>query len=310
MSVYTNLTKRNLKEILKRYHIGNVRTFSGISDGITNSNFYLNTTQGEYVLTIFEDINENKAKRYLELMSFFSNNNLCSPMIQRTSSDNFISIYKGKPLAIMQKLEGETVKKSNIKLCKSLGCTIAQFHKTSLDYNKSIKNSRDIKWIDKSIKRVKSHLSTNQVELLIEAKAIYKRFFNYKLPTGIIHSDLFKDNVLHKNNKVLGIIDYYYSFTGPFIYELAVIINDWCVKPDGTIDSIKYHNLIEGYNSIKSLTTKENKYIKEALIAAALRFYLSRLLDMIFPKVGEITHIKDPLIFEKILLHRFSSLKQ
>ena len=124
------------------------------------------------------------------------------------------------------------------------------------------------------------------------------------MPYGVIHSDLFRDNVLASKNKVTGIIDYYYSFNGPLIYELAVIANDWCINKDGTIHQGKFANLISSYNSIREINKKEMKYMNNAMVAAALRFYLSRLTDMIFPKVGEITHIKDPNIFENILLKR------
>ena len=110
--------------------------------------------------------------------------------------------------------------------------------------------------------------------------------------------------MLASKNKVTGIIDYYYSFNGPLIYELAVIANDWCINKDGTIHQRKFTNLISSYNSIREIDKKEMKYMNNAMVAAALRFYLSRLTDMIFPKVGEITHIKDPNIFENILLKR------
>ena len=101
-----------------------------------------------------------------------------------------------------------------------------------------------------------------------------------------------------------GIIDYYYSFTGPLIYELAVIINDWCVNKDGTVNEIKRRALLDSYNLTREMTVYENKQLNNAMIAASLRFYLSRLVDMIFPKVGAITHIKDPSIFENILINR------
>ncbi len=306
MSVYTNLTTEDLNKILKRYDIGNSRSFVGISDGITNTNFYLTTSKGEYIITIFEDIGKTKVKKYLELMSFFSNCGLCSPEIQRTNNSEYLSFYKNKPLAIMQKLQGKTVKSSNNKLCDSLGNIVSKFHNESINYKKKISNSRDIKWVDKSINKISNHITNEQRKMLNKARNIFKRFFDYKLPSGVIHSDLFMDNVLASNTRVLGIIDYYYSFNGPFIYELAVIINDWCTKKDGSIDYDKYSKFMYSYNSTRPLSEKEIKYLNNALVSAALRFYLSRLVDMIFPKVGEITHIKDPSIFEKILSNRLN----
>ena len=133
---------------------------------------------------------------------------------------------------------------------------------------------------------------------------MFEKLFNSNLPSGVIHSDLFRDNVLARKNNVTGIIDYYYSFTGPLIYELAVVINDWCVNKDGSVNDIKRRALLGGYNLVREITVYENKQLNNAMIAASLRFYLSRLVDMIFPKVGAITHIKDPSIFENILINR------
>ena len=123
---------------------------------------------------------------------------------------------------------------------------------------------------------------------------------------GIIHSDLFRDNVLADKNNITGIIDYYYSFTGPLIYEIAVTVNDWCVNKDGTINKRKFEALIQSYNSVRKISKSEMRQVNNAMIAAGLRFYLSRLSDMVFPKVGEITHIKDPHIFENILVQRLN----
>tara|TARA_B100001057_G_scaffold365555_1_gene368666 strand:- start:651 stop:1277 length:627 start_codon:yes stop_codon:yes gene_type:complete len=207
----------------------------------------------------------------------------------------------------MEKLNGKTITKTNSKLCSSIGKIIGSFHCASKGYNKKITNDRDTKWVDKSIKRIKNHISKDQMLLLSHSSRIFKKLFSMNLPHGMIHSDLFRDNVLASKNEIKGIIDYYYSFNGPFIYELAVIINDWCVNQDGSINKIKYNNFIKGYNSERKLSLSEAKQLNNAMIAAGLRYYLSRLVDMIFPKVGEITHIKDPSVFEKIILKRINN---
>ena len=204
----------------------------------------------------------------------------------------------------MQRLEGKTVEKTNKELCESLGSTIGQFHTNAGMYKINIRNSRDIKWIHKSIQRVSKHIKPNQLKLLIKSSKVFEKLFNSNLPSGVIHSDLFRDNVLARKNNVTGIIDYYYSFTGPLIYELAVVINDWCVNKDGSVNDIKRRALLGGYNLAREITVYEKKQLNNAMIAASLRFYLSRLVDMIFPKVGAITHIKDPSVFENILINR------
>jgi len=307
MSVYTILKNKHIKEILSLYNIGSLKSFDGISDGITNTNYFLNTDKGKYVITIFEDIKKTKVTKYLKLMNFFSKKGLCAPEIMITKSGGVLTTVEKKPCSIMQKLSGKTVNESNSTLCKSLGEVIGTFHNFSQQYQGMISNSRDIEWIEKTSKKIENHLQPNQLNLIKHCSKVFKKIFSSNLPSGVIHSDLFRDNVLASNNKITGIIDYYYSFNGPLVYELAVIANDWCVNKNGSINAKKYHSFINSYNSVRPITKKEMEQMNNAMIAAGLRFYLSRLVDMIFPKVGEITHIKDPSAFEKILKKRLEN---
>ena len=307
MSVYTILKNKHIKEILSLYNIGSLKSFDGISDGITNTNYFLNTDKGKYVITIFEDIKKTKVTKYLKLMNFFSKKGLCAPEIMITKSGGVLTTVEKKPCSIMQKLSGKTVNESNSTLCKSLGEVIGTFHNFSQQYQGMISNSRDIEWIEKTSKKIENHLQPNQLNLIKHCSKVFKKIFSSNLPSGVIHSDLFRDNVLASNNKITGIIDYYYSFNGPLVYELAVIANDWCVNKNGSINARKYHSFINSYNSVRPITKKEMKQMNNAMIAAGLRFYLSRLVDMIFPKVGEITHIKDPSTFENILKKRLEN---
>ena len=306
MSVYTNLSTKDVSLLLSKYSIGTLKSFQGISDGITNTNYFLNTSKGKYIITIFEDITEIKVKKYLKLMNFFSNHNMCCPEIMFTKSGSILSTVKSKPCSIMEKLSGKTINTTNVSLCKSIGTIIGNFHTAGSKYSSKISNSRDIKWVERNIAKIKNHISKEQLDILNYSSKIFRKIFEMKLPNGMIHSDLFRDNVLARGDKVTGIIDYYYSFNGPLIYELAVIINDWCVNKDGAINLVKYNSFLNSYNLERELTTVEKKQINNAMIAAGLRFYLSRLVDMIFPKVGEITHIKDPSVFETIVKKRIN----
>ena len=236
-------------------------------------------------------------------MNFFSSDGLCSE-IMSTNNGEILTLVKNKPCSIMKKLSGKTVENTSNQLCKSLGGLIGKFHISGMKLKTNISNSRDIVWVEKTINKIKNHITSDQLKLIKRSHRIFEKLFNLDLPYGVIHSDLFRDNVLASKNKITGIIDYYYSFNGPLIYELAVIANDWCINKDGTIHQGKFTTIISSYNSIREINKKEMKYMNNAMVAAALRFYLSRLTDMIFPKVGEITHIKDPNIFENILLKR------
>lgn len=306
MSVYTNLENKDVKKIIAKFDIGSLESFRGIPDGITNTNYFLYTSKGRYVLTIFEDIKESRVIKYLKLMNFFSDKGLCSPEIMLTHKGKILTEIKNKPCSIMQRLEGKTVDKTNKSLCESLGSIVGEFHTSGRKFKTNIVNSRDIKWVKSGIKKVCKHVKPSQLKLLHKASNIFEKLFNANLPSGIIHSDLFRDNVLASKNKVTGIIDYYYSFTGPLVYELAVIINDWCINKNGSINEIKYKALLNSYIQVRKMSLYEMRQLSNAMIAASLRFYLSRLLDMIYPKVGEITHIKDPSVFENILITRMN----
>ena len=154
MSVYTNLNTKDVSLLLTKYNIGLLKSFKGISDGITNTNYFLNTSKGKYIITIFEDINEIKVKKYLKLMNFFSTNSLCCPEIMITKSGDILSIVKSKPCSIMEKLSGKTVNYTNASLCKSIGNIIGNFHITGSKYNYKISNSRDIKWVERNIEKI------------------------------------------------------------------------------------------------------------------------------------------------------------
>ena len=189
-----------------------------------------------------------------------------------TKKSEILTNVNDKPCSIMQRLEGKTVEKTNKELCESLGSIVGQFHTSAGMYKINIRNSRDIKWMHKSIQLVSKHIKPNQLKLLIKSSKVFEKLFNSNLPSGVIHSDLFRDNVLARKNNVTGIIDYYYSFTGPLIYELAVVINDWCVNKDGSVNDIKRRALLGGYNLAREITVYEKKQLNNAMIAASLRF--------------------------------------
>ena len=218
MSVYTILKNKDVRRILSSYDIGALQSFRGISEGITNTNYFINTSSGKYVLTIFEDIKKSKVTKYLKLMNFFSSDGLCSPEIMPTNNGEILTLVKNKPCSIMKKLSGKTVENTSNQLCKSLGELIGKFHISGMKLKTNISNSRDIVWVEKTINKIKNHITSDQLKLLKHSHRIFEKLFNLDLPYGVIHSDLFRDNVLASKNKVTGIIDYYYSFNGPLIY--------------------------------------------------------------------------------------------
>ncbi len=310
MSVYTKITEDELSKHLLGYSVGTATSLTGISDGIENTNYLLKTDQNEFIFTIFENIKREDVGQYLDFMNHLSNKGLMCPNVLKSNKGEISVIINGKPSAIIEKLNGKSIVDTDIDSCISIGDLLSEFHTFGLDFKKEIKNSRDNQWCINSYEKLIEVIEDNQSKLILQAMNIQEELLNQILPMGTIHADLFRDNVLFDKNKVSGMIDFYYSCHGFLIYDLAVVVNDWCTAQDGTIMAEKYTKLISAYTKRRNIVSLEKQYWRHALVSAALRFYLSRLLDLHFPKIGEMTHIKDPLIFENILKNRINTSYQ
>ena len=305
MSVYTALSHEDLSIFLAQYNIGELINFEGIDQGIDNTNYFVDTTEGSYVLTIFESLENNDLPFFLELMSHLSKHGIPCAKPLPDKNNNYLQNLKGKPSAIVERLVGTTLigSEASESQCQQVGMWLAKLHQASLSFKKNRKNNRGKEWF----KKVSENLypSIKEEGSLLRSEIDYQSKQNTKsLPKGIIHADLFRDNVMFDNSTLTGIIDFYSAYNGAFLYDIAVTVNDWCVKENGEIHLEKCKSLLHAYTSIRTIESKEHKYWSLLLRAAALRFWASRLYDKHFPKDGVIIHIKDPDIFKKILLDR------
>ena len=307
MSVYTKITEEELSRHLLRYSIGKAVSLTGISDGIENTNYLLKTDKNEYIFTIFENIKKEDVGQYLDFMNHLSGKGLLCPNVLKSNKEELFIMINNKPSAIIQKLNGKSIVDTDVNSCEAIGNLLAEFHIFGSDFKKAIKNSRDIKWCIKSHEKLINVIKEDQSKLILKSIDIQRELSTQSLPIGTIHADLFRDNVLFKGNDISGMIDFYYSCQGFLIYDLAVVVNDWCTSKNGTIVTEEYNRLTSSYVKKRNIIDLEKKYWGHALVSAALRFYLSRLLDLHFPKIGEMTHIKDPLIFENILKDRINT---
>ncbi|MEC9206202.1 MAG: homoserine kinase [Pseudomonadota bacterium] len=310
MSVYTKITEAELELHLKNYSVGKVLNFSGISEGIENSNYLLTTENGEFIFTIFESIKTPKIEQYLSFMNHMKLNGLLSPLVIKSNDGALFKTIKNKPSAIIEKLDGKSLIHPNSDHCSQLGKVLANFHIHGSNFRPEIENPRSILWVEEALETLEGLIDQNKLSLIKNAIEIQKYFLKIDLPSGMIHADLFRDNILFSKNRISGIIDFYYSCKGMYIYDIAVVVNDWCSQENSTIDYKKLNSLLAEYNKHRKITDNEKNQWKSALVSAALRFYLSRLLDLYFPKIGEITHIKDPTVFENILIDRIESEHQ
>ena len=237
MSVYTRLTKEELEYLLNEYDIGDLTDVEGINEGITNSNFYLQTTKSKYILTIFEEPNLN-LDYAIKLMELLSRHQIPCPKPFKSKNKESIKKIHDKPVAIFSLLPGKTLSEitPSLNMCDQIGEVIAKIHVHASEFNENYSGSRDLDWFNKTYRKLHSKLDEKDRDIIgKELLNLSKKDFQ-KLPSGVIHSDLFRDNTLFTNDKLTGVIDFYYACNGYLLYDLAIIINDWCLNEDKTIN--------------------------------------------------------------------------
>ena len=304
MAVYTSITSKELNNWIKRFNLKDFIDFKGISSGVTNSNYLIHMSNTKYILTIFEQNKINELPFYVDLMIYLTKQNFLCPLPIIGSDGEALSVLKDKPALMVSFLEGKEKNIIDAKTCYLVGESLAKLHLAAKNFPKKNNNPRDINWMSKMYLNLTKFLSLEDKKL-IELEIDYQtELIKTELPEGIIHGDLFQDNVLFLDDKVSGFIDFYFACNDKFIYDIAIAINDWCIVKDGKINKLMYIEFLKGYESIRKLLNNEYDYLNNALRMAALRFWLSRLEDFHNAKEGEITSIKDPNHFKNILLDR------
>lgn len=307
MSVYTTLDHNDLSEFLKAYAIGTLSDFQGISEGIENTNYFVDTLENglrqSFVLTIFESIGFEELPYFLELTAFLSERDVpCAhPIADR--GGRYLQTLKGKPAALVQRLPGRSIVNPSAEDCRQVGEVLARLHVAGEGFPVHRANPRGFEWKCKTAAAVMSKLPADEQALLTAELEYQRQHRTDALPAGVIHADLFRDNALFTEHSLTGIIDLYYACTGSFLYDLAITVNDWCNTDDGRLNQVSLSALLQGYQTHRIIPAEEQVHWQGALRAAALRFWLSRLFDMHFPRSGELTHIKNPDHFKNILLH-------
>jgi homoserine kinase type II len=307
MSVYTNVLPHELNEFLENYSLGQLQQFAGISNGIENTNYFVTTSKGQYVLTIFEQLTLEDLPYFLELMAFFSEENIPTAHPIADSQNEYIRILNGKPAALVKRLNGVSIDIANVKQCQEIGIQMAKMHLSSKQFKFSREASRNEDWRIQTSKLVMPKLNKDEQALLNRELNYIKTTKVGDLDTSVIHADLFRDNVLFIDDEVTGIIDFYYAYNGFSIYDLAVTVNDWCTSGDINRDKENIVAFLMAYQTIRYIEKNERNAWIYVLRLAALRFWLSRLQDKYFPRSGEITHTKDPDRFKAIIEDRFNN---
>jgi homoserine kinase type II len=301
MSVFTNVSVDELKPWLSSYSIGDLVELKGIASGISNTNYFVTTTTGKYVLTLFEEHSADELPYFLSLMTHLSERGVPCPHPVKRLDGLQLDELNGKPAAIVSCLNGRDITAPSVNQCKELGQVLANMHIAGSTFTLRNQDSRDLVWREATAKKVLYFLDENDREMLRETMLRQAALDTFALPQGVIHADLFRDNVLFDGEKIGGVIDFYYACRGAFLYDVAIAVNDWCVNEDGSLDSVRVKVLLRSYHEVRPFVQAEQLVWPDMLLIAALRFWLSRLKDKFYPQSGELTHAKDPQHFQKIL---------
>lgn len=302
MSVYTEVGRDDLIAFLRNYSVGELVSFEGISDGIENTNYFVTTDQGQFVLTLFEQHEFDELAYFLDVMTFFYQHDIPSAHPAADKDGQYLKLLCGKPAALVLRLSGRGVDTvATLEQCQAIGDVLGKMHLVGKEFKPKRITQRGHDWRQKSADKLLPILDKESADLLQDELAFQANYAKLDLPFGMTHSDLFRDNALFKDNELQGIIDFYYACDEYLLYDLAVAVNDWCVDENGLIEHRRYQALMHAYLLHRGLTETEQDCWNLVLRAAALRFWISRLLDKHFPREGELTQIKNPDAFLAIL---------
>ena len=304
MSVYTPVERDELEAFLQNYALGELVEYEGISAGIENTNYFVTTSEQCMVLTLFENHGAAELGYFLDLMAFLAEHEVPSAHPIADNHGNYLRELNGKPAALVMRLNGRGIDNPTTAQCAAIGHALAQLHLAGQEFSGRRANDRGPHWWRVTRDAIFEQLDGADQALLEEELAFQTAHRFDALPRGVIHADLFRDNALFEGETLTGLIDFYYACNDVLLYDVAVTVNDWCSREDGAIDEAKALALLGAYRQVRPISEGELQAWPVMLRAAALRFWLSRLQDLHFPREGELTHIKDPNAFKRILLQR------
>lgn len=302
MSVFTPVSRAQLTEFLDPFPVGELTEFAAIEAGIENSNYFVTTTTGEFVLTLFERVSPRDIPYFLQLTTYLADRGL--PCARPVANANGQQLHRlnGKPTALVPRLPGHSILDPDPHHCRSVGRVLAQMHAVSVDFPIARANPYGIEWMRRTADAVLPRIDDSAAQALLRKVLDEQSELDLtSLAVGTVHTDLFRDNVLFNSDVISGVIDFYYACTDCLVLDLATALNDWCTDTEGNVTSSHADALLEGYRSVRELSAAEQAAWPVMLRRSALRFWLSRLYDSLFPRQGEMVQIKDPRPYQRIL---------
>lgn len=305
MAVYTEVPDEELQSFIAGYGIGSVLALKGIAEGVENSNYLLHTEAGYFILTLYEKrVKKDDLPFFIALMEHLSKRGINCPQPVRNRQGEALGTLAGRPAAIVTFLEGVGVQSATVGHCGEVGAALAKLHLAGRDYKGERANALSVSgWrplYDAARDRADSvtpGLAAATGAALDELELIWPE----GLPTGVIHADLFPDNVFFLKGELTGLIDFYFACIDALAYDLAVCLNAWCFEKDGAFNMTKGRAMIAGYRRVRELNTEEVEALPILCRGAALRFMLTRLVDWLNVPPGALVKPKDPLEYYRKL---------
>ena len=312
MAVFTEVSFDEAAPFLRTLGLGELQSIRGCAGGIENTNYFIDTTHGEYVLTLFERLTFEQLPFYLHLMKHLAQRGILVPDPAANKKGDILHKLKGKPAAVVNKLRGSSELAPGTAHCTGVGSMLARMHLAGLDYPRRQPNLRGLPWWNETVPVVLPHIGPEQRSLLlgelayqnhVAASSAYKT-----LPAGPVHADLFRDNVMFEGGVPSGFFDFYFAGCDTFLFDIAVCLNDWCVDlATGRPDAVRAEAFLTAYQSQRALTAQERLLLPAMLRAGALRFWISRLWDFHLPREAAVLKAHDPTHFERVLRQRLSA---
>ncbi len=305
MAVYTEVSDTELEAFLANYGLGKLLAYKGIAEGVENSNFLLHVEAGFFILTLYEKrVDAADLPFFLALMEHLAARGLACPQPVKMKNAATLGMLAGRPVAIVTFLEGVSSRRPTNSQCAALGAALGELHRAGADFPQRRPNALSLTAWPHLFDQAKGRADEIQNGLsafIAEELAFLERAWPQNLPRGVIHADLFPDNVLFLGNKVSGLIDFYFACTDFLAYDLAVSLNAWCFEPDFSFNVTKSMGLIEAYRSVRKLAPEEIEALPVLARGSALRFVLTRLVDWLNVPPGALVKPKDPLEYVKRL---------
>ena len=316
MAVFTEVSHPEARELLRRLQLGELVELRGIEGGIENTNYFLTSDQGEFVLTLFERLTAQQLPFYLYLMKHLAHGGVPVPDPRADKNGDILHTVCGKPAAVVNRLRGKSELAPGAAHCAAVGEMLARAHLAARDYDRRLPNLRGLAWWNETVPVVLPHLEPEQAAL-IRAELAYQNHVAASsayaaLPRGPVHADLFRDNVMFEGTPeqpvLSGFFDWYFAGVDTWLFDLAVTLNDWAIDlPTGATDEARTQALLNAYQSVRPLTDAERRLLPAMLRAGALRFWVSRLWDWHLPREASMLKPHDPRHFERVLRQRVAA---